>query len=219
MLINDCMTRHPVMVPPNMLASEAQKVMVDNNIRHLPVSESGKRLAGLLTSSSFALKADALSSLNLWEITRSLADIKVAQIMVKAKDVLTISPSRTVERAAAMMSENKIGCLPVVEADNIIDGIVTERDLLRAFQQMLGLAIKGVRVTVRMPNRKGEFVKLMDVLAEHKWGVVGVGTFPTRKHPDLYDAVVKISEVTEDEIRAALSTVADQEIVDIREVV
>lgn len=219
MLINDCMTRHPVMVPPTMLASEAQKVMVDNNIRHLPVSESGKRLAGLLTSSSFALKADALSSLNLWEITRSLADIKVAQIMVKAKDVLTISPSRTVERAAAMMSENKIGCLPVVDADNIIDGIVTERDLLRAFQQMLGLAIKGVRVTVRMPNRKGEFVKLMDVLAEHKWGVVGVGTFPTRKHPDLYDAVVKISEVTEDEVRAALSTVADQEIVDIREVV
>jgi len=219
MLINDCMTRHPVMVPPTMLASEAQKVMVDNNIRHLPVSESGKRLAGLLTSSSFALKADALSSLNLWEITRSLADIKVAQIMVKAKDVLTISPSRTVERAAAMMSENKIGCLPVVDADNIIDGIVTERDLLRAFQQMLGLAIKGVRVTVRMPNRKGEFVKLMDVLAEHKWGVVGVGTFPTRKHPDLYDAVVKISEVTEDEVRAALSAVADQEIVDIREVV
>jgi len=219
MLINDCMTRHPVMVPPTMLASEAQKVMVDNNIRHLPVSESGKRLAGLLTSSSFALKADALSSLNLWEITRSLADIKVAQIMVKAKDVLTISPSRTVERAAAMMSENKIGCLPVVDEDNIIDGIVTERDLLRAFQQMLGLAIKGVRVTVRMPNRKGEFVKLMDVLAEHKWGVVGVGTFPTRKHPDLYDAVVKISEVTEDEVRAALSAVADQEIVDIREVV
>ena len=30
MLINDCMTRHPVMVPPTMLASEAQKVMVDN---------------------------------------------------------------------------------------------------------------------------------------------------------------------------------------------
>jgi acetoin utilization protein AcuB len=143
----------------------------------------------------------------------------VAQIMVKAKDVLTISPSRTVERAAAMMSENKIGCLPVVDEDNIVEGIVTERDLLRAFQQMLGLAIKGVRVTVRMPNRKGEFVKLMDVLAEHKWGIVGVGTFPTRKHPDLYDAVVKISEVTEEEVRAALSTVAEQEIVDIREVV
>ena len=219
MLINDCMTRHPVMVPPTMAASEAQKIMVDNNIRHLPVAESGKRLAGLLTSSSFALKADMLSSLNMWEITRHLADLKVAQIMVKAKDVLTISPTRTVERAAAMMSENKIGCLPVIDDDQIIVGIVTERDLLRAFQQMLGLAVKGVRVTVRMPNRKGESVKLMDVLAEHKWGILGVGTFPTRKQSELYDAVIKIGDVTMDEVRAALSQVAEQEIVDIREVV
>ena len=219
MLINDCMTRHPVMVPPTMAANEAQKLMVENNIRHLPVVDSGKRLAGLLTTSRFALKADTLSSLNVWEISRYLSDLKVAQIMVKAKDVISITPSRTAERAAAIMAEDKIGCLPVLDDDHCVVGIITERDLLQAFQELLGLPNKGVRVTVRMPNRKGEFVKLMQVIAERQWGVWGVGTYPTRKQPDKYDAVLKIADVSEEDVRAALGAVPEQEIVDIRSVV
>ena len=219
MLISDCMTRHPVLAPVTMTASEAQKLMSENNIRHLPVVESGKRLAGLLTKSSFAMKADALSSLNVWEISRYLSDLKVTQVMLKAKNVITIDAARTAERAAAIMVEHKIGCLPVVDDDASVIGIVTESDLLRAFQEMLGLAAKGVRVTVRMPNVQGEFVRLMAVLAEHQWGVMGVGTFPVRKHPDLYHAVYKIADVSEDEVRAALASIPDHEIVDIRSVV
>ncbi len=219
MLISDCMTRHPVLAPTSMSASEAQKVMVENHIRHLPVVTDGKRLAGLLTSSSFALKADALSSLNMWEITRYLSDVKVTQIMVKAKDVTTITPDRTAERAAQIMADQKIGCLPVLDGDNIVIGIVTERDLLRSFQELLGLAHKGVRVTVRMPTRSGEFAKLMAVLVEKNWGVWGIGTYPVRKQPDFYDAVIKIGDVSEEEVRQALKAVKDQTIIDIRSVV
>ncbi|MFN8439889.1 MAG: CBS and ACT domain-containing protein [Caldilineaceae bacterium] len=219
MLISDCMTRHPVLIPSSTTATEAQRVMTENSIRHLPVVESGKRMVGLLTRSSFSLKADALSSLNVWEISRYLGDLKVSQIMVKAKDVVTITADRTAERAAAIMAEKKIGCLPVVDNDNCVIGIVTENDLLRVFQELLGLAAKGVRVTVRMPNRTGEFVRLMAVLAEHKWGVWGVGTYPARKQPDFYHAVVKIGDVSEDDVRAALSTLTEHEIIDIRSIV
>jgi acetoin utilization protein AcuB len=219
MLIADCMTRHPVLAPLTLAAPEAQKLMVENRVRHMPVVESGKRLAGLLTSSSFALKTDTLSSLNMWEITRYLADLSVAQIMVKAKDVVTITPDRTVERAAALMSERKIGCLPVVEEGQIVVGVVTENDLLRSFQEMLGLPSEGVRVTVRMPDRHGEFVKLMRVFVECNWGVMGIGTFPARRRPGYYDAVVKVPGVTVDEVRSALAAVPEQEIVDIRVVV
>ena len=49
MLVRDCMTHHPIMVPPSMPLSEAQQLMADNKIRHLPVVEDGKRLVGLLT--------------------------------------------------------------------------------------------------------------------------------------------------------------------------
>lgn len=219
MLIADCMTRHPVMIPPTMTASEAQKVMTENNIRHLPVVESGKRLTGLLTLSRFSIPSSALGSLDMWAISRYLTDLKVAQIMLKPQEVITIAPNRTAERAAAIMSERKIGCLPVVDEEQTVVGMVTEVDLLRVFQEMLGLAHKGVRVTVRMPNRKGEFVKLMDALAVHQWGVWGVGTYPARNRPEMYDAVVKIADVSENQVRAVLSAVSGHEIVDIREVV
>lgn len=219
MLINDCMTRHPVLVSPTTTASEAQRLMTENGIRHLPVVESGKRLVGLITRQRLALKPDALGSLNVWEISRYLSGLTVQSVMVKAKDLITITPDRTVERAAAMMTNHKIGCLPVVEDGKIVVGIVTETDLLNSFGVMLGLPSEGVRVTVRMPDRQGEFVKLMAVLVERKWGVMGIGHFPARRHPGFYDAVIKLPGVTVEEVKAALQGVPEQEIVDIRMVV
>ena len=115
MLIRDCMTRHPILAPLTMRASEAQALMVENNIRHLPVVGDGKRLAGLITRERLSVKADMLGSLNVWEISRFLSDQRVSDLMVKVADLMTITPDRTVERAAAMMTEHKIGCLPVVE--------------------------------------------------------------------------------------------------------
>ena len=219
MLISDCMTRHPILVPPTMLATEAQQILSENHIRHLPVVESGKRLAGLVTRQQLLLKADAVGSLNVWEISRYLADVKVSNVMIKARDVVTITAERTIERASQIMAERKIGCLPVVEAENIVVGIVTETDLLRAFQEMLGLPSEGVRVTVRMANRPGEFARLIAVLAEHHFGVMGVGTFPTRRMPGFYDAVLKIPNVTVDEVRTVLGAIPDQEVVDVRSAV
>jgi len=224
MLIRDCMTRHPILAPLTMRASEAQALMAENNVRHLPVVGDGKRLAGLITRERLSVKADMLGSLNVWEISRFLSDQRVRDLMVKAADLITITPERTVERAAAMMTEHKIGCLPVVENmdgnvgtnGDLVVGIVTEGDLLRSYQEMLGLPSEGVRVTVRMPNRHGEFVKLMAVLVEQNWGVMGIGTFPTRRDPAAYDAVIKIPNVTIEEVQRALSKVPNQAIVDIR---
>lgn len=219
MLISDCMTRHPILVPPTMSATEAQKILSENHIRHLPVVESGKRLAGLVTRQQLLLKADAVGSLNVWEISRYLADVRVNNVMIKARDVITITPDRTIERASQIMAERKIGCMPVVEEGLVVVGIVTETDLLRAFQEMLGLPSEGVRVTVRMTNRPGEFARLIAVLAEHQFGVMGVGTFPTRRQPGFYDAVLKIPNVTVEEVRAVLGAIPGQEVVDVRNAV
>ena len=60
MLVRDCMTRHPVMAPPTMLAAEAQHIMRENQIRHLPVVGDGKRLLGLVDQLSFAIDPGAL---------------------------------------------------------------------------------------------------------------------------------------------------------------
>lgn len=217
MLVNDCMTRHPIMIPPSTLAIEAQKLMSENKVRHLPVVGDGKRLEGLITRERLALKPDILGSLNVWEITRWLANLKVKDLMVKAKEVHTISPDRTIERAANTMAKHKIGCLPVIEEDSIVAGIITETDLLFAFQEMLGLPMPGVRVTMRMPDRTGEFAKLTSVLGENKLGVFGIGTFPSPGQPGSYDAVLKIATSDMEEVKRILSNIPEQELIDVRE--
>jgi len=215
MLVNDCMTRHPVMISPATKAAEAENIMTENKIRHLPVVGDGKRLEGLVTRQSLAIKPDMMGSLNVWEITRYLANLTVKQVMVRAGEVITISPDKTIERAARTMSEHKIGCLPVIE-DGIVVGIITEVDLMNAFQMMLGLPAAGIRVTVRMPNQLGEFAKLTAALSDNHWGVMGIGSFPSPRKPGFYDIVLKIPEVDAAEVEAALNQIPGQEVVDIR---
>jgi acetoin utilization protein AcuB len=216
MLVNDCMTRHPILIAPTMLATEAQRILTENNIRHLPVVGAGKRLEGLVTQQSFQLDPEMVGSLNVWDISRYLADLQVRQVMAKAKDVVTIRPERTAERAARLMMDHKVSCLPVVEDGDVVVGVLTEVDLLYAFQTMLALPEEGIRVTVRMPNKKGEFAKLTAVLGQHEIGVMGVGTYPTPRREGYYDCVLKIRNVTEEQVRAALGQIPEQEIVDLR---
>jgi acetoin utilization protein AcuB len=190
--------------------------MTENMVRHLPVVGDGKRLEGLVTRQSLAIKPDLLGSLNVWEITRYLANLTVKQVMVKAGDVIAIGPDKTLERAAKTMSEHKIGCLPVVD-EGVVVGIITEVDLMNAFQIMLGLPASGIRVTVRMPNQHGEFAKLTAALSANTMGVMGIGSFPSPRREGYYDVVVKIPGVTAEAVKQALNGVEGQEIVDIRE--
>lgn len=215
MLVKDCMTRHPVMISLSTKAAEAENLMTENKVRHLPVVGDGKRLEGLVTRQSLTIKPDMLGSLNVWEITRYLANMTVKDLMVSLGEVVAIAPDRTIERAARTMSEHKIGCLPVVE-DGIVVGIITEVDLMNAFQMMLGLPASGIRVTVRMPNQRGEFAKLAAALSNNGWGVMGIGSFPSPRREGFYDVVVKIPGGDAAEIEAAFNEIPGQEVVDIR---
>jgi acetoin utilization protein AcuB len=219
MLVKDCMMQHPIMISPDTLASEAERLMVENKIRHIPVVGDGKRLKGLVTRQRLTLKPDDFGSLNVWEITRRLSSLKVKDIMVKKEDISLITSEKTVERAAALITEGKIGCLPVVENGDIVIGIITETDLLVAFQEMLGLPSEGVRVTVRIPDKTGQFVKIAAVMVENSWGVMGIGSFPSHRDPGHYDVVLKIPNASADEVISAFEEIPEQSIIDIRDVV
>ena len=218
MLVRDTMTRHPILISKETSASEARRIMTENNIRHLPVAGGGKRLEGLVTRQSFALEPEMVGSLDVWDISRFLSGLSVGNIMIKANMVHTIGPNKTIERAARTMSDHKVGSLPVVE-DGVVVGILTEVDVLKAIQDMLGMPEEGIRVTIRMPDRPGEFEKLTSAMGKNDLGVVGIGTFPSPRREGYYDMVVKICNVSQEAVTAALSQIPDQEIVDIRTVV
>lgn len=216
MLVKDYMTRHPIMIPPTMPAADAQKLMVENKIRHLPVVGDGKAPLGLVTRERLRIPPADLGSLNVWEITRYLSDLKVKDIMVKAKDLVAIAPDATVEEAAQTMAENRYGCLPVVE-ENVVVGIITETDLLVQLSDLLGGYVAGARVTVRLPGKVGGYAKITTAIAQRGWGMYATGSVPAPKREGYWDIVLKIRDVPASEIVAALEEIEACEIIDVRE--
>src|SRR5574337_695040 len=174
MLVKDYMTRHPIMIEPTMRVAEAQKLMSENNIRHLPVVGTGKRLLGLVTRRRLSIPPEKLGSLDVWEITRYLSNLTAGDVMLKGPDLQTIGADATLEEAADLMIRNKISGLPVVEQPGsaVVVGIITETDLLIELQNLLGAVDAGWRVVMRVPDRDGEFRKLVRAISDKGWGIM-----------------------------------------------
>lgn len=216
MFIKDYMTRHPVMIAPTASIVEAQGIMAETHVRHLPVVEAGKRLVGLITEESLRVPPTQLTSLNVWEITRFLSDLTVSAVMVKGKAVITITPEATIEDGARIMVEHKIGCLPVLE-DGVVTGIITDADIMAHLMEMMAAQTPGVRTTVRMPNQAGELAKLVAAVAAQGWGIEALGGAAAPRDPAKWDAVIKLKGIPKDRVAAVLGHIPGQEIIDIRE--
>jgi acetoin utilization protein AcuB len=210
------MTRHPIMIPPELPAADAQKIMIENKLRHLPVVGDGKRPLGLITREKLRIPPADLASLNVWEITRYLSELTVKDVMVKAKDLLTIGPVATVEEAAQIMAANRYGCLPVVE-DNVVVGIITETDLLVELADLLGGYVPGVRATVRLPGKIGGYARIISTISAQGWGMYATGSVPAPKREGYWDIVLKVPDVSKEDLVAVLEQLEDCEIVDVRE--
>jgi acetoin utilization protein AcuB len=218
MLVRDYMTRHPLLADPEMSVVEAQRFMVEANIRRLPVVGDGKRLVGLVTRQTLLVDPGKLGSLNMWELAGYLSRLTLKDVMIKARDVTTIGPDLTIEEAARIMVEKKVGCLPVLE-DGVVVGIITETDLLAQLMEMMATRICGVRATVRMANDKpGGLAKLVAAIAAQGWGIRALGGSVAPRDPDKWDAVIKIEGVTKEAMIAALKQVEGEAIIDVREI-
>ena len=211
MFVKDYMTRHPILIEPEKRVAEAQKLMMENKIRHLPVVGSGKRLMGLVTRTQLQIPPDRLASLNIWEITRLLSSLTVKEVMLKGGDLKTISPEATLEEAADLMIRHKIGGLPVVE-EGIVVGILTETDLLVEFQKLLGAFEPGWRIVMRVPDKAGEFSRVTGALAAQGWGIIR-----SPKQEGKWDIVLKVQGIPQKEdLMKVLEGIPGQEIVDVR---
>jgi acetoin utilization protein AcuB len=215
MLIKDYMTRHPILVEATLPVTEAQRLMAANTIRHLPVVGDGKRLEGLVTRQRLSIPPERLTSLDVWEITRYLSDLTVGKVMVSGPDLHTVGPEATLEEAADLMIRHKIDGLPVVE-DGIVVGIITKTDLLIQLQNLLGAIDDGWRVTMRVPDRRGEFLKLTRAIADKGWGIMAMGAVRSPRHEGTWDILLKVRRCTQEQLLPVLEAIEGQEIVDVR---
>jgi acetoin utilization protein AcuB len=217
MLVKDYMTRHPIMIEPHKLALDAQQIMAENHIRHLPVVGDGKILLGLVTNQCLRIPPERLASLEVWEITRYLSSLTVAKIMVKnGGDLVTINPKATLEDAADLMIRHKIDGLPVVDDDRVVVGILTEIDLLAELRELLGATEPGWRIVVRIPSALGEYAKLTGAISGQNWSIMAMGSVRTPKRDDSWDMVLKVAGCEKDDLVALVKSNPGHELIDIR---
>lgn len=171
LLVRDSMTREIVTVAPGATAAEALALCRERRIRHLPVVDGG-RLVGLISDRDLRSATPALGDLDR---AAALERITVGDEM--AREVVTARPDDPIEHAAMAMYEKRIGCLPVVNGDELV-GILTASDVMKAFVRLVGAHEPGSRVEVALPDRPGALAGVVDVLREEGVNLVSVLASP-----------------------------------------
>jgi len=101
------------------LVSQAQQRMQSGTIRHLPiVTEDGKLLGLLSDRDLLQASASSMPLLARYEAPALLMAMQVKDIMTT--DVYTATEETTVATAGQLFLDHKLGCLPVVDTDEVI---------------------------------------------------------------------------------------------------
>jgi CBS domain-containing membrane protein len=108
----------------------AEEVMRIHRFRHLPVIDNDGRLAGLITHRDLLRgQISVLTGLTREQRQARQDEVRISALMTA--DVWTVTPDTLASHAGQTLLDHKFGCLPVVDADRMLCGIVTERDFLR----------------------------------------------------------------------------------------
>lgn len=135
--VRDIMTRNPITIAPDAPVGTAVAVMVQRKIRHLPVVDESDVVIGIVTDRdlrSLAL-APAVEPYLSAAARRRLRGVGAALDNLRVKDIMTcnpitVKPDMAVSQAAALMLEQHIGSLPVIDDGKLV-GILTDRDALK----------------------------------------------------------------------------------------
>ncbi|EGJ27865.1 CBS domain-containing protein [Streptococcus porcinus] len=163
MAVKDYMTKDVVTITPNTGVAQAADIMRDQGIRRLPVMEDD-RLVGLVTAGTMAEATPSkATSLSIYEMNYLLNKTKIKDIMLKK--VITITPEASLEDAIYLMLEHKIGVLPVLDNHQLC-GIITDRDVFKAFLHVSGYGTEGVRVVLEADNVVGVLAKVAESISK-----------------------------------------------------
>ena len=128
--VSDLMTNRVFTLRRRDTLQDVRSLMQLAKIRHIPVTEDGDHFVRLLTHRDLlGYAVSHLAEINQEEQAEIESAILVGDIM--QTDVKTVSPDTLLREAAEILYRNKYGCLPVLDDDRKLVGIITEADFLR----------------------------------------------------------------------------------------
>ncbi len=166
MFVSRSMTRKVITVDQEVNIFDAHELLAKNKIRHLPIIDHDRRLVGIITDRDIrsALPYNSLREHCSEKEKERVSKFKVKDIMTK--NPISISPTYTIQDALLLIQNSKVGALPVVDDDHKLKGIISVRDLLRAFINVLGIGEPGTLLCILVEEKIGQMKKIVDAITE-----------------------------------------------------
>jgi acetoin utilization protein AcuB len=213
MLVKERMTRNPITIRPDTPVTEAQAMMKREKIHHLPVLDKDEKLVGIVSEKDLLYASPSpASTLSVYEMTSLLAKLKVEKVM--SKNVVSVGEDVPLEEAARIMADRGVGGLPIMRGSSLV-GIITESDLFRLFIELFGARQRGIRVSLTVPNVKGELAKVSSAVANAGGNILALGTF-LGEDPSQGRVTLKVDGLPRETLLSALAPLA-KSIDDVRE--
>jgi CBS domain-containing protein len=126
MEVRDYMSPTAVTIQVDADYKEAFEIMEKRDLHHLPVMNRDDEVVGIVARRDLQLAARHFHE----------APVEVGEVM--HTPVVTVASDADLAVAVERMIDDRIGCLPVADDGRRLVGIVTETDLLRVLQGLLG---------------------------------------------------------------------------------
>ena len=163
MAVKDFMTRKVVYISPDTTVAHAADIMREQGLHRLPVIENDK-LVGLVTEGTIAEASPSkATSLSIYEMNYLLNKTKIKDVMIRK--VITVSQYASLEDAIYLMLKNKVGILPVVDNEQVY-GVITDRDIFKAFLEVSGYGEEGVRARFVTEDEVGVLEHIVRLLVD-----------------------------------------------------
>ena len=175
MPVQNWMTTDVVSVGPDTSLLKVGKLMKDHHIRRIPVVDDNGQVVGIISDRDVRdASPSKATTLDMYEMHYLLAELKAKNIMT-AKPI-TVKPTDTVEQAALIMLDNKVGGLPVVDDSGKLVGIISDHDVFKALVDITGARLGGLQFAIELPDQPGTARPLFDLLRAHNARLLSVLT-------------------------------------------
>jgi CBS domain-containing protein len=130
--VSQIMSKNIITALPTTTIFEAEKTMIMQGFRRLPIISNGK-VVGIITS------MDIIRFFGSGKVFKYLQSKTIKQVLntlaldIATREVLTIESQADVGYAAKIMQDKNVGAIPVVQSGKLV-GIITERDFFKIIE-------------------------------------------------------------------------------------
>ena len=179
MFIRKSMQSKVITASPQATLLAARELLNTNRIRHLPVLGDDGRLAGIITDRDIR---SALPAAFYKDDGEAPNEADYGHLIVEdfmTRDPMAISPEDTIQDALLQIQKMRVGAFPVVDHDGRLKGIISVRDLLRAFINVLGIEEPGALLGILVEEQVGQLKKIVDAITEEN---ISFGSILVQRH-------------------------------------